>query len=81
MDCNKGILDFLSVECMPVTLYRMRKFIDTRPRLLKIVMLNSFFAHLLLRRTHRLNAFSEPRVFTTPLFKKAESVLELVDNL
>ncbi|VDL64167.1 unnamed protein product [Nippostrongylus brasiliensis] len=72
MDCIKRILDFLAVDCMPVTLYRMGKPVDSRPRLLKVVMPNSFFANLLLKRAHRLKAFPVPRVFIRPSLSQAE---------
>lgn len=57
LDCVKRIFDFLSIECMPVTIYRMGKPKNDYARLLKVVLPNSFFQRELLKRAPRLKTF------------------------
>ncbi|EYC04930.1 hypothetical protein Y032_0021g309 [Ancylostoma ceylanicum] len=68
----KEILDHLSVECNPLSVYRMGKPMTKRPRLLKVVLPTSFFQRQMLRRAHWLKSFSVRGIFVRPSLSKAE---------
>ncbi|VDP23416.1 unnamed protein product [Heligmosomoides polygyrus] len=58
--CN--ILDFLNVDCSPVTVYRLgKKILPNRP--LKVVLPARVFQRAAVSRSCRLRFFSEHRVF------------------
>ncbi|KAK6049246.1 endonuclease/exonuclease/phosphatase family protein, partial [Cooperia oncophora] len=44
--CVRQILDYLSVDCRPISIYRMGRFVPNKARLLKVVFPSSFFASL-----------------------------------
>lgn len=48
------LLDFLDIECAPVSVYRMGRLMQNRPRLIKVVLPSSKHQRLAIRRTPRL---------------------------
>lgn len=48
------LLNFLNVECSPVSVYRMGRFAQNKPRLIKVVLPASKFQRLAVRRAPRL---------------------------
>lgn len=72
-NCIKHILSFLSIECAPVTFYRMGrpKHVGSR-RLLKVVLPNTFFRNEVLSRAPRLKQFPVRGVYIRPSLPKTE---------
>ncbi|VDL80698.1 unnamed protein product [Nippostrongylus brasiliensis] len=62
----RDILDFLHVQCDPVTVYRLGKPMTDRSRKLKVVLPARVFQNMTLQRCHRLRFFSKWRVFIRP---------------
>lgn len=71
-NCIRLILDFLSIECRPVAIYRMGRPVPGKARLLKVVFPASYFAMLTLKRAPHLRFFSEKGVFIRPSLSKLE---------
>lgn len=71
-NCVRQILDFLAVDCRPIAIYRMGRFISGRARLLKVVFPASFFATLSLKRAPYLRYFSVKGVYIRPSLSSAE---------
>lgn len=70
--CVRRILDFLSIDCRPVAIYRMGRFIAGKARLLKVVFPASFFASLSLKRASYLRHFPEKGVYIRPSLSKPD---------
>ncbi|KAK6059051.1 hypothetical protein COOONC_03323 [Cooperia oncophora] len=74
--CIRRINDFLSIDCQPICVYRMGRYISGKPRLLKVVFPSSFFSSLLLKRAPKLRFFSEQGIFVRRSLSLAERQLE-----
>ncbi|EPB72886.1 hypothetical protein ANCCEY_08022 [Ancylostoma ceylanicum] len=72
LPCVKTIFNFLNVECMPVTIYRLGKPGQHLPRLLKIVMPSRYFQRVLLKRAPQLRFFPEKGIYIRPSLTKEE---------
>lgn len=68
----RQLFDFLHIECQPFCLYRMGRVVSGRPRLLKGVLLSSFYDSLILRRAPRFKAFPMRGIFVRPSLAKSE---------
>lgn len=64
--CTQHILDFLKIECLPVTVYRMGKVSPTRPRLLKVVLPCSRLQKEVIRFAPRLRFFPHKGIYIRP---------------
>ncbi|KAK5965081.1 hypothetical protein GCK32_011808 [Trichostrongylus colubriformis] len=72
IECVRRINDFLGIDCRPLCVYRMGRYVANKPRLLKVVFPSSFFASLLLRRAPKLRYFSERGIFIRASLTLAE---------
>lgn len=71
--CVNQILDFLNIECNPMTVYRMGKLDARRPRLMKVVLPASRFQMEAVRRAPRLRFSPSHRgVYLRPSLTKEE---------
>lgn len=68
----RNVLDHLNVECVPQLTYRLGKPQEGRPRLLKVVLPNTFYQSLVLRRASWLRSFSCRGVYIRPSLTKEE---------
>lgn len=59
--CN--VLDFLGVECNPLTVYRLGRPLRGKNRLIKVVLPSAVFQRMAVRRAPRLRHFVNGRVF------------------
>ncbi|KIH42416.1 hypothetical protein ANCDUO_27599 [Ancylostoma duodenale] len=71
-NCVSQIFDFLSIDCAPVSVYRMGRPRQGVARLLKVVLPASYFARLALRRASYLRHFKVKGIFMRPSLSKAE---------
>lgn len=53
----KNVFNHLDVECIPQLTYGLGKPLKGRPRLLKVILPNTFYQSLVLRRASRLRTF------------------------
>ncbi|KAL6736175.1 hypothetical protein Aduo_006557 [Ancylostoma duodenale] len=65
-------MDFPGVGCSPASVFRMERPNPSYPRLVKIVLLTSFHANLMLRRAPRLNNYTTQKIFIRPSLPKVE---------
>ncbi|KAK6054851.1 hypothetical protein COOONC_07644 [Cooperia oncophora] len=72
LNCIRRINDFLGIDCQPICVYRMGRYISGKPRLLKVVFPSSFFSSLLLKRAPKLRFFSEKGIFVRRSLSLAE---------
>lgn len=72
LDFVKNILNHLEIECIPQVTYRLGKPQVDRPRLLKVLLPNTFYQSLILRRASRLRSFSSRGVYIRPSLTKEE---------
>lgn len=72
LDSVKSILNHLDVECIPQVVYRLGKPQADRPRLLKVILPNTFYQSLTLTRASRLRSFPSGGVFIRPSLTKEE---------
>ncbi|KAL6741737.1 hypothetical protein Aduo_014964 [Ancylostoma duodenale] len=69
--CERQIMDYLSIDCHPLSAYRMGRPSPTHSRLLKIVLPSSFFARTMLRRAYQLKYFPLKKgIFIRPSLPK-----------
>ncbi|KHJ77356.1 hypothetical protein OESDEN_23024 [Oesophagostomum dentatum] len=71
-DCVRKILEHLSIDCTPLSFYRMGRPYPGRFRLMKIVFPSRFYRDLILRNAPRMRYFPGPAVFIRPSLTKAE---------
>lgn len=72
IQCVRDIMDFLSIDCYPVSVYRLGRYNRNYPRLIKVVLPASVFAKQMLRRAPRLKHFKAPGLYIRPSLPKAE---------
>lgn len=72
LDFVKSILNHLEIECIPQITYRLGKPQADRPRLVKVLLPNTFYKSLILRRAPRLRSFSSKGVYIRPSLTKEE---------
>lgn len=65
-------MDYLSIECPTLAIYRLGRAIPYRRRLVKAVLPFSFHARQMLSRTCRLAHFHPAKVFLRPSLPKSE---------
>ncbi|KIH67253.1 hypothetical protein ANCDUO_02413 [Ancylostoma duodenale] len=68
----RHLMDFLGIECSPVSTIRMGRYNRSHPRLLKIVLPSSFHARQMLQPASRLRNHFIPKLFIRPSLPKAE---------
>lgn len=68
----REIMDFLSIDCSTLSVYRLGRFNANHPRLVKVVLPASFFAKLMVRRAPRLRRFKVAGLFIRPSLSKPE---------
>lgn len=68
----REIMDFLSIDCSTLSVYRLGRFNASHPRLVKVVLPASFFAKLMIRRAPRLRHFRVAGLFIRPSLTKTE---------
>lgn len=71
-NCITDILDFLDIQCLPISVFRMGKPNQDKPRLLKVVLPTSRFQADVLRRAPRLRFFSHHGIFIRPSLSRLE---------
>lgn len=71
-NCLREIMDFLNIDCSIVCAYRMGRFNQSYPRLLKVVLPASFFAKQMLRRAPHLRFFKAKGLYIRPSLPKEE---------
>lgn len=72
VDAVKQIFDHLEIECVPQVVFRLGKPSEGRSRLLKVVLPNTYYQKLSLRRASRLRSFSCRGVYIRPSLTKQE---------
>lgn len=72
LTCIRQIMDFLGIECYPVSIFRMGRPNASYPRLLKILLPSSFFAQLMLRRAPQLKHSIFRGIYLRPSLPKHE---------
>ncbi|KAK6031652.1 hypothetical protein OSTOST_02196 [Ostertagia ostertagi] len=70
LQCISSLLNFLGVECLPSSVYRMG--LNTRPRLLKLVLPNSRFQKEMIKRAPRLRFFPQRGVHPPIINKRGK---------
>ncbi|KAK6026212.1 hypothetical protein OSTOST_07868, partial [Ostertagia ostertagi] len=71
-ECIRKLFDFLSIDCTPITSYRMGKPNEKSPRLIKVVLPSRYFRRVLLERAPRLKTYQTGGVYIRPSLPKAE---------
>lgn len=72
VNCTTDILDFLNVECLPVSVYRLGRPRPSKPRLLKVVLPSSHFQVDVLRKASSLRSFPHKGIYIRPSLTKEE---------
>lgn len=67
-NCVRYSMDYLSIECSTFAVYRLGRAIPNWPRLLKAVLTSSFYARLMLSRSHRLAHLQPAKFSSGPFF-------------
>lgn len=78
---TQHILDFLNVDCLPTTVYRMGKPNPSRPRLLKVILPCSRFQKTVLKLAPRLRFFSQKGIYIRPSLTFEERKLRREEHL
>lgn len=65
-DCIRRLLDFLNVECVPISVYRMGRARGDKPRILKVVLPSSKFRDLALVTATRIKRSPFRATFIRP---------------
>lgn len=67
-----SVLDFLNIECIPCSVYRMGRPDCNRSRLIKVLLPSSKFQEVAVRRAPRLRSFFHKGVYLRPSLTKEE---------
>ncbi|KAK6029920.1 endonuclease/exonuclease/phosphatase family protein, partial [Ostertagia ostertagi] len=81
-NCIRVLFNYLQIECIPLSVYRMGRPSPHRPRLLKVVLPSTKFRDEALRRAHKLKYSQFKGTYIRPSLPKAErEKLRLSNNL
>ncbi|KAK6017188.1 endonuclease/exonuclease/phosphatase family protein, partial [Ostertagia ostertagi] len=71
-NCIRVLFNYLQIECIPLSVYRMGRPSPHRPRLLKVVLPSTKFRDEALRRAHKLKYSQFKGTYIRPSLPKAE---------